>query len=114
MSQAHSLRPRADARLGLLGALVACVLLASPAHAQDEVARARAFFDAGKQAYEAGRYGQAIAAFGESYALAPRSATVFSLGQAFRLQYFQDRDPAKLKRAIDLYRQYLAGSRSWK
>lgn len=95
-------------------AIVAVVLLAlapalrAQAQAQDDVARARQFFEAGKQSYEAGRYAQAIAAFGESYALAPRSATVFSLGQAYRLQYFQDRDPAKLKKAIDLYRQYLA------
>lgn len=90
-------------------ALLALVALAaSPSFAQDDVSRARQFFEAGKQSYEAGRYAQAIAAFGESYALAPRSATVFSLGQAYRLQYFQDRDPAKLKRAVDLYRQYLA------
>lgn len=90
------------------GVLAIGVGAAAPAWAQDDVTRARAFFEAGKQSYEAGRYAQAIAAFGESYALAPRSATVFSLGQAFRLQYFQDRDPGKLKRAIDLYRQYLA------
>ncbi len=94
-------------RRALVAALLALAPLAA-AQAQDDVARARDFFEAGKQSYEAGRYAQAIAAFGESYALAPRSATVFSLGQAYRLQYFQDRDPAKLKKAIDLYRQYLA------
>ena len=89
--------------------IAALLALASPTLAfGEDLAKARAFFDAGKRAYEKGQYKQAIAAFNESYALSPRSATTFSLAQANRLQYFQDRDPAKLKRALDLYRQYLS------
>ncbi len=77
----------------------------------DVLTQARRYFEAGKQAYDAGRYGGAIAAFAESFRLAPRTATVFSLAQAYRLDYFQSRDVKKLKRAIDLYQQYLREER---
>ncbi len=77
----------------------------------DVVSQARRYFEAGKQAYDAGRYGGAIAAFSESYRLAPRTGTVFSLAQAYRLDYFQSREVKKLKRAIDLYQQYLREER---
>ena len=36
-----------------------------------------------------------------------KSAILFSTAQAYRRQYFVDREPAKLKRAVDLYRQYV-------
>ncbi|MFO0727458.1 MAG: PEGA domain-containing protein [Myxococcota bacterium] len=83
--------------------------MAAGASAQSDpvVAKAKDFFDVGRRAYEAGQFKAAITAFQESYRLAPRSATVFSLAQAHRLLYFQEKDPTNLKRAIDLYRQYL-------
>lgn len=96
--------------LGVLGARDAAAQAAASADA-DVLAQARRYFEAGKQAYDAGRYGGAIAAFAESYRLAPRTATVFSLAQAYRLEYFQGRDVKKLKRAIDLYQQYLREER---
>jgi tetratricopeptide (TPR) repeat protein len=88
-------------------------LLAPPApapapapSAQDE-AQARELYQAGSQAYEQARYDVAIRAFEEARRLSPHSAVTFSLAQAYRLQYFVDRDLAKLERAVELYRAYL-------
>lgn len=97
----------------LTGVLVAVWLCgaATGARAQateDDVAQAKKYFEAGRQAYENGQYVVAIAAFEEAYRLSPRASVVFSLGQAYRRQYFVDHDPAKLKRAVELYRQYVA------
>lgn len=92
--------------------LVLVLLLSAPtsasaAEADDVVQKAKQFFEGGRRAYEAGQFKAAITAFSESYRLSPRAATVFSLAQAYRLHYFQEKDPTSLKRAIDLYRQYL-------
>jgi len=100
--------------LVLLSALVAGAG-ARPARAQEAapaldkatVERAKQFFEAGKQAYEAGKYETAITAFENAYALSPRAAIVFSMAQAYRRQYFNDTDPRKLKRAVELYDQYV-------
>jgi tetratricopeptide (TPR) repeat protein len=72
-----------------------------------KVEEARRFFDAGRQAYESGQYLVAITAFEEALRLSPRPPVVFSAAQAYRRQYFVDHDPAKLKRAVDLYKQYI-------
>jgi hypothetical protein len=37
----------------------------------------------------------------------PLPPIAFSMAQAYRKRYFEDRDPAKLKRAVELYRKYL-------
>jgi tetratricopeptide (TPR) repeat protein len=97
--------------------IVALVVLAvaapsTVARAQDKedpakVEEARRFFDAGRQAYEGGQYLVAITAFEEALRLSPRPPVIFSLAQAYRRQYFVDKDPAKLKRALDLYKQYI-------
>lgn len=86
--------------------LIILAMLALPAFA-DKTSDARKYFDAGRQAYEAGQYTVAISAFEEAYRLAPRSSIVFALGQAYRRQYSVDRDDTKLLRAGTLYRQYL-------
>lgn len=95
--------------LTLAALLCAGALSARDAAAQSEeaVEQARKFFEAGKQAYEAGQYEVAAMAFEEAYRLAPRPPIVFSMAQAYRRQYFVDRDPAKLKRAVDLYKEYV-------
>lgn len=98
---------RLGAALLLMGALV-CTTSTAFAQAKDGIARAKQFFDAGAQAYESGQYLVAATAFEESYRLAPKPAILFSTAQAYRRQYFVDRDPAKLKRAVELYRQYVA------
>src|SRR5206468_6795596 len=78
-----------------------------PGETPEKIADAKKYFDAGRQAYEAGDYQAATAAFEESYALSPRPAIVFSIAQAYRQQYFVDRDASKLRRAIALFTEYL-------
>jgi hypothetical protein len=69
--------------------------------------RAREYFQAGAQAYAVGEYAAAIQAFEQAYQLVPRPAVLFSIAQAERKQYFLDHDLRHLKKAIELYRQYL-------
>lgn len=92
-----------------LAALVAALLVSvAPAWAQaDKRNQAEMYFRAGEQAYKAGQYLVAAKAFEESYALVPLPAIAFSTAQAMRLQYFIDKNPALLLRAIELYRLYI-------
>ena len=83
------------------------MLFATPALAQGNQAEAEKFFRAGEQAYRAGQYSVAAQAFEEAYKLMPVPAIAFSTAQAYRLQYFIDKKPERLKRAIDLYRTYI-------
>jgi hypothetical protein len=86
------------------------LLLASPAHAADDpaaVEQAKMFFNAGAQAYEAGRFGAAVQAFQQAYALAPRPAILFSMAQAERKAWFVDKRADDLKHAIEHYHRYL-------
>jgi tetratricopeptide (TPR) repeat protein len=89
--------------------VIACfaVALALAAGSAEDVEAAKRYFDAGRAAYEQSRYDAAVAAFEAAYELAPRPGLAFSLAQAHRLQFFDDRDPAKLERAVELYRTYL-------
>ncbi|MDI1475658.1 PEGA domain-containing protein [Polyangium sp. y55x31] len=82
-------------------------LAPSPARAAEDVEKAKALFNAGAKAYTNGRYLVAIDSFREAYAAAPRPATIFSLAQAYRRQYFVDNDPEKLEQALANYRLYL-------
>lgn len=75
--------------------------------AEDKRAVAERFFRAGEQAYNAGQYLVAAQAFEESYALVPLPAIAFSTAQAYRLQYFIDKEPGRLIRAVELYRLYI-------
>jgi hypothetical protein len=90
----------------------AAVLASRSAHAganpsDDTTQKARKYFDAGKQAYEASRFLIAATAFEEAYQLSPRPQILFSLAQAIRQQYFVDRDPGRLKRAVELFKEYM-------
>jgi hypothetical protein len=90
----------------LAGAL--SVLLPTLALAQGrDVDRAKEYFRAGAAAYAAGDYLAAIQALESAYALTPLPAIAFSLAQAERRQYFASREPARLRRAIELFRLYL-------
>jgi tetratricopeptide (TPR) repeat protein len=81
---------------------------AGRAQAQDDQrAAAETFFRAGEQAYKAGQYVAAAQAFEEAYKLLPLPAIAFSTAQAHRLQYFIDKEPGRLERAIELYRAYI-------
>jgi hypothetical protein len=88
-------------------ALLLIITASAPARGEDTVEEARRYFEAGKQAYENGQYLVAATAFEEAFRLSPRPPVMFSMAQAYRRQYFVDRDPAKLKRALDLYKQYI-------
>ncbi|RMH41649.1 MAG: PEGA domain-containing protein [Deltaproteobacteria bacterium] len=79
------------------------------AQTEDPGARAEAerLFRAGERFYNDGQYEAAAQAFEQAYALLPLPAIAFSAAQAYRLQYFIDKKPGRLKRAIELYRAYL-------
>jgi hypothetical protein len=95
----------------VLVALVALFTLGtvSPASAEDDKkAEAEKYFRAGERAYNAGQYLVASQAFEEAYELLPVAAIAFSTAQAYRLLYVTDKQPAYLKRAVELYRLYVA------
>jgi hypothetical protein len=99
---------RRSKRRWLLLWIISGLLVSSQGLAEDpSVARAREYFRAGAQAYSVGEYGAAIQAFEQAYALAPRPAVLFSIAQAERRQFFLLRDQQRLRRAIEMFRQYL-------
>jgi tetratricopeptide (TPR) repeat protein len=89
-------------------ALALVTLAPNPAAAQqDQRAEAERFFRAGESAYNAGQYDTAAQAFEKAYSILTVPAIAFSTAQAYRLQYFVDKDARKLKRSIELYRSYI-------
>ena len=75
--------------------------------AQNTLDRARILFDAGVQAYTAGRYKEAVESFQEAYALSGKPQAVFSLAQAERRQYLVTQDAQFLKSSMEHFRKYL-------
>jgi hypothetical protein len=69
----------------MLGLAFSLVLFGSSAHAQStEVAEARALFQAGEAAVEAGRWADAVDSFRRAYELSNVPAALFNLGYALR------------------------------
>jgi hypothetical protein len=95
-------------RLAAIAAVTLALLLgaAAPARA-DNREEAEKLFRTGEAAFTAGNYVVAAQAFEEAYAQLSLPAIAFSTAQAYRLQYFVDKQPSRLKRAIDLYRLYV-------
>jgi hypothetical protein len=93
------------ARAALWGLSV--LLAAVPVSAQNDIARAKTHFSLGARAYEANQFRVAIQAFEEAERLAPHPALLFSIAQASRRQYFIDRKPEDLRRAVVHYRRYI-------
>lgn len=87
---------------------LALILAALPAAAQDATEQAKALFNAGAQAYEAGKYPAAVQAFSEAYRLSQRPGILFSMAQAYRRQYTADKKPANLRASVKFYRDYIA------
>jgi hypothetical protein len=87
---------------------LSAALSVTTASAEDATAQAKVLFNAGAQAYEAGQFPAAIQAFGEAYRLSPRPGILFSMAQAHKKQYFVDRQPAHVREAVRLYREYIA------
>jgi hypothetical protein len=94
-------------RAAFAWALAAAVACAAPSFAQEQVEQAKTYFNAGAQAFDAGQFQAAAQAFEQAYKLAPRPAILFSLAQAHKRQYFIDKAPDTLRRAIASYREYL-------
>lgn len=97
--------PPAAARSSSLAVLVVVGLLALAARSAYAAPmtvpeKARQLADKGRSSHEAGDYSAAIAAYTEAYALAPSSALLFNLAQAYRLR--GSCDDAAL-----MYRRYL-------
>jgi tetratricopeptide (TPR) repeat protein len=91
-------------------AAVAVFVAVLPAAAQAPDPTARRLYNAGLQAYDAGRYEVAIRAFETAYARAPADLLVFDLAQAYRKKFNADGDAATLDKAIGLYRKFLASA----
>lgn len=85
--------------LALLGAAVVCLSVASGASAQD----ARALFQQGQAAYQAGEYESAIEAWERAYAMDPRPALQYNLAQAYGRLARVEEESASL-------RLYIAGA----
>jgi len=93
----------------LVTVLVAAAALATaavPALA-DPKTEAEALFRAGEKAFDAGQYQAAADAFDLAYKKLPLPAIAFSEAQAYRLQYFISKQPAHLRRAVELYHRYI-------
>lgn len=88
-------------------ALVTVVPTAS-AQSKADIAKAKKYFQSGRQAYAAGQYRVAAIAFEQAYRLVQRPAILFSTAQSYRRHYFSARRPQDLKRALDLFKQYVA------
>lgn len=92
----------------LLSAGLLLVNTSGLAQGSEDVAKAKTYFNAGAAAYTAGQYPAAIQAFDQAYRFAPRPGILFSAAQAYRKQYFIDKNPQNLQQAIKNYRAYLA------
>lgn len=93
-------------RIAGVGLATFVVLQAAPA-AADPTNDARALYNAGVQAYTAGRYADAADVLEQAYKLAPKSTVLFSLAQAEKKQFFATTNPEVAKRAAEHYRKYL-------
>ncbi|HPH64875.1 MAG TPA: PEGA domain-containing protein [Kofleriaceae bacterium] len=86
----------------------ASLLVAATAHAQAvDVAAAQAAFRVGAQAFKANQFDVAAKSFEQAYEFDPRPETAFSIAQANRRQYYFDKQPWRLARAVQLYQAYL-------
>jgi len=99
-------------KIAILGGVLLPLLFvthAATAADASPVDQAKVQFNAGAQAYSAGRFDAAVAAFEEAYRLAPKPQILFSLAQAERKDYFAGgkKDPQLLVHAVAHYEQYV-------
>jgi tetratricopeptide (TPR) repeat protein len=94
-------RIRVAAVLVAVGLAVALSSAPSPARADDETTeQARQHYAKGKQAFDLGKWDDAIAEFEEAYKLRSDPTFLFNMAQAYRRK-------GDLQRALDLYKNYL-------
>ena len=96
----------------VLVAALAAPVAAQPSVTPEQKAKAEEFFRAGERAFKEGQYSIAAQALEEALKIYPVPPIVFSTAQAYRLQYFADKDPGWLKRSIELYRRYISEVKS--
>lgn len=99
------MNPRGLALPLLLGA--ALLAGAPPARAQGSSDPAWVYFNAGQQAYAAGKYAYAIQAFQDAYRLSQKPGLIFSIAQAYRKQYTDQKSSKDLRKAVENYRKYI-------
>lgn len=87
--------------------MIALILLLALGQTEEQVAEAKLYFEAGRQAYDATDYEAAVRAFTHAHELSPRPAIIFSIAQAYRQQFLFDRNVEHLNRALELYDRYL-------
>jgi tetratricopeptide (TPR) repeat protein len=89
--------------------LVLALALALPATARgaDQPEAARAAFGEAERLYQLGRFEEAIGAYERAYALDPQPAFLHNIALAHRRQFQIDGKPEHLRRARELYRNYL-------
>jgi len=83
--------------------------LASPSLAvgDPDPAAARAAYDEAERLYQLGRFEEAIASYEKAYALDRQPAFLYNIALAHRRQFEIDGRPEHLRRARELYRNYL-------
>jgi hypothetical protein len=87
--------------------LLALIAMTGVASADDRAAAER-YFRAGAKAYAAQSFGPAAQNFDEAYKASPIAEIAFSAAQAYRRLYRVEPKPEYVKRAVELYRAYLA------
>lgn len=92
----------------ILAILILCCTAGIALAEDDKKAEAEKYFRAGENAYNTGQYVRAAQAFEEAYELLPVAAIAFSTAQAYRLAYVTEKRPGYVKRAVELYRAYVA------
>ncbi len=68
---------------------------------------AKTAFERGSQAYALGNYEEAVASFERSYQLSSRPELLFNLGQAYAKWYDMSQDVAHLRKAKQLFENYI-------
>jgi tetratricopeptide (TPR) repeat protein len=91
-------------------AIFAISLLSMPGISLGQIADSsagQAAFRVAVQAFRANQFDVAARSFEQAYELDPRPETAFSIAQANRRQYYYDKMPWRLQRALQLYQIYL-------
>jgi hypothetical protein len=92
----------------LVASLFTAALPAAADTPDSDVETAKRLYDAGREAHQAGKYLSAIHAFEGALKITRRPSVLFATAQAYRRQFAVDRDPARLRRALALYREVIA------
>ena len=90
-----------------LAAIVVTSVASADAQSDDAKEAAEQLFRAAEKLFEAGQYAEAADNFERAYEALPLPAIAFSAAQAYRLQYFKDRQDAVLNRSVELYQLYV-------